>query len=75
MWEACPSVWRRQITANVVGYDGSKYINVIGDMGSGYMDAMHLKAKSDLTEAFVEFVKKIRATLCDTLPSHYEHVS
>ena len=33
-----------------------------GDIGSGYMDAMHLSAKSDLTEAFVEFVNKIRST-------------
>jgi hypothetical protein len=26
------------------------------------MDAMHLSAKSDLTEAFVEFVNRIRST-------------
>ena len=55
--------WAMDIFApNVVGYDGSRYINVIGDIGSGYMDAMHLSAKSDLTEAFVEFVNRIRST-------------
>ena len=31
--------WAMDIfTPNVVGYDGSRYINVIGDVGSGYMD-------------------------------------
>ena len=54
--------WAMDIfTPNVVGYDGSRYINVIGDVGSGYMDVMHLQLKSDLTEEFIEFVKTIRS--------------
>ena len=41
--------WAMDIFApNVVGYDGSRYINVIGDIGSGYMDAMHLSARDGI---------------------------
>jgi hypothetical protein len=48
-------------TPNVIGYNGMRYINVIGDVGSGFADVMHLERKSDLTEEFIKFVKNIRA--------------
>ena len=48
-------------TPNVVGYNGMRYVNVIGDVGSGFADVMHLEHKSDLTEEFIKFVKNIRA--------------
>jgi putative N-acetylmannosamine-6-phosphate epimerase len=38
-------------TLNEVGYSGARYVNVIGDPGSGYADVMHSGRESDLTEA------------------------
>eukprot|EP01043_Picozoa_sp_COSAG02_P011146 COSAG02_NODE_406_length_22916_cov_35.137529_12_plen_86_part_00 len=35
--------------------------HIIGDVGSGFADVMHLERKSDLTEEFIKFVKNIRA--------------
>ena len=56
-------------TPNEIGYDGSKYINVIGDTASGFIDVMHLEHKSDLTEAFITFVHHIR----DTYGADHDH--